>query len=133
MITIKSVIDVAAVLDTQALDNNLYLYDSNRRSGSKREGTSQLATAVKKGDRIAWVMAPLECEIYTEIVQIGIPSAICEVVSHVFPGTNIVYWTGTVKKAITDEIKYSITYGLGPTRLQVATVEGPSLVPLTIS
>ncbi len=127
MITVKFVVDVVAALEARTLAENLYLFDTNRRGGSRDQGTDRLATAVKEGDMICWTIAPLECEVFAEITSIQIPLDVCEPQRQLFPGTSVVYWTGVVKK-VADEVPYSLTLGVGHLGYQMAWGNGPKLI-----
>jgi hypothetical protein len=127
MINIKSIIDVVGALEDNMLKENFYLYDDNRRNGSTRQGTQELATAVKKGDQIVWTVTPMECEAYADISAITLPSAICEVKRYTYAGTAIAYWLGTVKEAV-DNLPYSITLKVGNHSVSMTCENGPRLI-----
>jgi hypothetical protein len=126
-IAVKAVVDVLGALVNLTLRDSLYLFDSNRAHGSQGLGTSELSTAVRKGDNIDWLTAPLSCETFVEISGISIPPDICRLEQRTFPGTNIRYWTGTVLRDI-DLLPYSLTFALGPTGMKMVTENGPRLI-----
>ena len=127
MINVKSIIDVVGALEDNTLKENFYLYDDNRRNGSKFQGSHQLATAVKKGDQIVWTLTPMECEAYAEITEINLPPEVCEVKRYTYDGTAIAYWLGTVKEAV-DNQPYSITLKVGNHSVSMTCEDGPRLI-----
>ena len=50
-VTITAVVDSPGILASRSTHGNLYLYDTNKASGSTGLGTEELRTPVKKGDR----------------------------------------------------------------------------------
>jgi hypothetical protein len=129
-ISITAVVDVVGALATRGLSGNLYLLDTNKTGGSTGIGTEELKTKVKKGDQLLWTVLPLECEAYASIDDIMIDSAVCEVEQRTYPGTDISYWAGTVKKDI-DAIPYQISFKLG-TRIEPITTASSALSPFLI-
>jgi hypothetical protein len=126
-ITVKAILDVIGALVDLQLRDSLYLFDSNRAHGSQDLGTSELSTAVCKGDNIHWMVAPLSCETFVEISAISIPAEICRLEQKTFPGTSIRYWAGTMLQDI-DLLPYSLTFSLGPVGMQMTTGNGPRLI-----
>ncbi|HYC92036.1 MAG TPA: hypothetical protein VEO54_22680 [Thermoanaerobaculia bacterium] len=92
------VVDVVAALATESVDGAVWLVDSNKIGGSTGQGTSRLQTAIRKGDELVWTVMSLECEAFAAIHTIDIDSAYCEVKQGFYPGTDIGYWLGTIKK-----------------------------------
>src|SRR5262245_48055164 len=97
-ISITAVVDVVGALATRSLHGNLYLLDTNRTGGSTDLGTEELKTRVQGGDQILWTVLPLECEAYASIDGIVIDKEVCEPEQKMYPGTDISYWAGTIKK-----------------------------------
>jgi hypothetical protein len=127
MINVKSIIDVVGALDDNTLKGNCYLYDDNRRGGSRNQGTHKLATAVKKGDQIIWTVTAMECEAYADITAINVAQDVCEVKRHTYEGTAIVYWLGTVKEDV-DNLPYSITLNVGSHSSSMTCDHGSRLI-----
>jgi hypothetical protein len=124
-------VDVVGALATENLDGALWLVDSNKSGGSTREGTSQLKTAVKKGDELIWTVMSLECEAFAAIESIEIDPAYCEVTRGVYEGTDISFWLGKVKKDPgSSVIPYNVHVRLG-TRAGFMPLSGPSFPALT--
>lgn len=126
-VTIKAVVDVVAALEMGTLNGTLALFDNMRLRGSHGLGTASLATAASKGDRLIWSVLPIECEAYTELLDIQIPPAFCDVKRLMLPGTNISYWEGTLKKAV-ERLPYGLTLALGGTSLSLEAGTGPTLI-----
>jgi hypothetical protein len=57
---------------------------------------------VRKDGQILWNVVVLECETYASIDDITIDARVCEPQCQVYPGTDIVYWIGTVKRDLTE-------------------------------
>lgn len=127
-VTITSVVDPVAALASGSLDDSLYLYDTNRTAGSTGFGTPELRTRVRKGDTLLWNAIPLECETYVAIVGVDIDSRIAEPVRKVYPGTDIAFWTATVKRDLTGPVPYRLSFLLGAVAEPFAAEASPSLV-----
>ncbi|MEU1734117.1 hypothetical protein [Streptosporangium sp. NPDC020145] len=112
-VTITAVVDPVAALASENLDDNLYLYDTNRAAGSTGFGTPGLRSLVHKGDTLLWNVLPLECETYVSLTDIEIDPRIVEPVRKVYPGTDIVFWTAEVKQDITEPVPYRLSFLLG--------------------
>ncbi|MER7210494.1 hypothetical protein ACFYY8_17220 [Streptosporangium sp. NPDC001559] len=112
-VTITAVVDPVAALASENLDDNLYLYDTNRAAGSTGFGTPGLRSLVHKGDTLLWNVLPLECETYVSLTDIEIDPRIAEPVRKVYPGTDIVFWTAEVKQDITEPVPYRLSFLLG--------------------
>lgn len=130
-ISIMAVLDCVGALASQSTHGHLYLYDTNRAGGSSRFGTEELRTKVRAGDQLLWSVAALECEAYVAIDDIVIDKAVCEPVRKVYPGTDISYWIGTVKKtdaAGAFEVPYTIAFRVGTQTEPVTSALSPVLV-----
>ncbi len=112
-VTITSVVDPVAALASGNLDDNLYLYDTNRTSGSTGFGTPELRTGVRKGDILLWNVIPLECETFVALAGIDIDRRVADPVQKVYPGTDIVFWTATVKRDLVKPVSYRLAFLLG--------------------
>ncbi|WP_106396600.1 hypothetical protein [Actinocorallia populi] len=112
-VTITAVVDPVAGLAAGTLNDSLYLYDTNRTSGSTGFGTLELRTRVRKGDTLLWNALPLECETFVALVGIDIDRRVAEPVRKVYPGTDIVFWTATVKQEPTRPVPYRLSFLLG--------------------
>lgn len=112
-VTITAVVDPVAVLASGDLDDNLYLYDTNRKGGSDGFGTPELRTRVRKGDTLVWNVIPLECETFVSLSGIEIDRRIAEPTRKVYPGTDIAFWTATVKQDLTGPVLYQLSFLLG--------------------
>lgn len=112
-ISIAAVIDVVGALATGTLHRNLYLYDTGKAAGSTGHGTEVLRTVVRAGDQLLWSAIPLECEAYLVIDAVEIDPSVCEPVRKIYPGTDISYWTGTVKRDGIPATPYRLSFRLG--------------------
>ncbi|MDJ0511022.1 MAG: hypothetical protein QNJ64_17465 [Crocosphaera sp.] len=110
--TIASVIDVVGALATDSLSGQVYFMDTNKAGGSQNQGTENLRTVVKKGDRLVWTVIFLECEAYAAIDDIIIDKDCCEPKKEFYEGTDVSYWVGTVKKDVTIT-PYSVKFKVG--------------------
>ena len=99
-ISIVSLVDVVGALASDNLDENIYLMDNNKPFGSHGEGTSGLQTAVEEGDVLIWTTASMEPEAYASISAIEIDSEICAPEKKTYPGSDVTYWSGKVKKSV---------------------------------
>ncbi|QXJ20216.1 hypothetical protein AGRA3207_000889 [Actinomadura graeca] len=122
-VSITAVVDPVAALAAGNIQNSLYLYDTNKAEGSTGFGTGELRTRVRSGDRLLWNVVVLECETYAAIDGIEIDERVCEPVRKVYPGTDIVYWTGTVKRAVTEPVPYRLRFRLGTVTEPFTTAE----------
>ncbi|WP_175412048.1 hypothetical protein [Streptomyces sp. TRM64462] len=127
-ISVTAVVDCVGALASRATSGHLYLYDTNKAGGSSGQGTEALRTRVKAGDELIWTCLALECEAYVAIDGIDIDPDICEPERRVFPGTDVVYWTGTVKKDAESPVPYRIDFRLGTRDEPVPTAVSPVLV-----
>ncbi|MEU3460653.1 hypothetical protein ABZ721_11940 [Streptomyces sp. NPDC006733] len=112
-IAITAVVDCVGALAARSMNGHLYLYDTNKAGGSTGFGTEQLRTKVYKGDQLVWNVLALECEAFVAIDEIVIDQAVCEPVRKVYPGTDVAYWTGTVKQDDLQAVSYQIKFKLG--------------------
>ncbi len=126
-ITIKSVVDVVGALAADTMNGNMYMYDTNKLNGSTGHGTEQLRTVVRKGDQVIWNALPLECEAYVGIDGIEIDKEFCDIEKKTYPGTDISYWIGTIKKD-TKITAYHIRFKLGTREAPVTTASPSYLV-----
>ncbi|MFE4519744.1 hypothetical protein ACFRMQ_36870 [Kitasatospora sp. NPDC056783] len=127
-ISITAVVDCVGMLAAQSTQGHLYLYDTNRSGGSTGFGTEELSTPVKAGDQLLWNVLALECEAFVAIDGIEIDQEVCEPVRKVYPGTDVAYWTGTVKKDQTAPVSYRISFRLGTQAEPITTAVSPTLV-----
>ena len=112
-VTITAVVDPVAALGAGTIDGSLYLYDTNRTEGSTGFGTLELRTRVHKGDTLLWNALPLECETFVALVGVDIDRRIAEPVRQIYPGTDIAFWTATVKQEPTQPVAYRLSFLLG--------------------
>ncbi|MFK4070779.1 hypothetical protein [Streptomyces sp. NPDC029674] len=127
-ISITAVVDCVGALAAGNMDGHLYMYDTNRVGGSTGFGTEELLTKVKRGDRLLWNCLALECEAYVSIEDIVIDHEICEPERKVYPGTDVSYWIGTVKKTDPGTFTYQIRFKLGTRDEPITTTLSSSLV-----
>jgi hypothetical protein len=127
-ISITGVVDCVGALATGSMQGNLYFYDTNKAGGSTGFGTEQLRTRVRSGDQLLWSVIALECEAYVAIDGILIDHELCEPERGVYPGTDIAYWTATVKKDTTEDTSYQVRFRIGSRDEPITTTLSPSLV-----
>ncbi|MEU0247360.1 hypothetical protein ABZ192_24165 [Streptomyces sp. NPDC006235] len=127
-ITITAVVDVVGVLASDSTSGEVYLYDTNKASGSTGFGTEELKTKVKRGDQVLWTTIALECEAHVAIHGIDIDKNVCEPERMVYPDTDVTYWTGTVKKDIDGAVPYRITFQVGTRNEPIIAALSPALV-----
>ncbi|TKA09574.1 hypothetical protein [Actinacidiphila oryziradicis] len=127
-ISITAVVDCVGALAAQSTHGNLYLYDTNKAGGSAGFGTEELKTKVKAGDQLLWAVLALECEAFVAIEDIVIDKEVCEPVRKVYPGTDVAYWIGTVKKDGVAVVPYQIKFKLGTQVEPITTTLSPALV-----
>ncbi|MGK4580097.1 hypothetical protein [Kitasatospora sp. HPMI-4] len=127
-ISITAVVDCVGMLAAQSTNGHLYLYDTNRAGGSAGFGTEELRTKVKAGDQLLWNVLALECEAFVAIDGIVIDPEVCEPVRKVYPGTDVAYWIGTVKKDEVSHVPYQIKFRLGTQTEPITTTLSPALV-----
>jgi hypothetical protein len=130
-VSITAVVDPVGALAARSLQGHLYLYDTNKTSGSTGLGTEDLRTRVRKDDQIIWNVVVLECETYASIDGIEIDDRICEPKREVYPGTDIAYWTATVKRDLTEPAPYRLSLRLGTLTEPIATISSPFLIGQT--
>ncbi|GAA3096853.1 hypothetical protein ACFQ0X_10345 [Streptomyces rectiviolaceus] len=126
-VSITAVVDCVGALAAGNMQGHLYMYDTNKAAGSTGFGTEELQTRVLKGDQLLWNALALECEAYVAIDDIVIDSSICVPERKVYPGTDVAYWIGTVKKDAAN-ITYQIKFKLGTRDEPIATTLSSSLV-----
>jgi hypothetical protein len=127
-ISITAVVDCVGMLASQSTHGHLYLYDTNKAGGSTGFGTEELATKVRAGDQLLWNVLALECEAFVAIDGIEIDPEVCEPVRQVYPGTDVAYWVGTVKKDGAAPVPYQIRFRLGTQDEPITTTLSPVLV-----
>ncbi|WP_413756092.1 hypothetical protein [Streptomyces sp. MMBL 11-3] len=127
-ISITAVVDIVGALATGTVHDNLYFYDTNKAGGSTGFGTEQLRTRVRSGDQLLWGVLALECEAYVAIDRIDIDPELCEPERRTYPGTDVAYWIGTVKKDAVPDTPYQIRFKLGSRDQPLTTTLSPSLV-----
>lgn len=127
-ISITAVVDCVGVLATGGMSGQLYMYDTNKTAGSTGFGTEELHTRVSRGDRLLWNCLARECEAYVAIEAVEIDSAVCEPVRKVYPGTDVSYWTATVKKDAVGSVPCRLRFLVGTRTEPVPTVLAPTLV-----
>ncbi|MCX4670920.1 hypothetical protein OG453_30205 [Streptomyces sp. NBC_01381] len=125
-ISITAVVDCVGALAAGNMQGHLYMYDTNKSAGSAGFGTEELRTHAKKGDQLLWNALALECEAYVAIDGIVIDSDICEPERKVYPGTDVAYWIGTLKKDAAD-VTYQISFKLGTRDEPIATTLSSTL------
>jgi hypothetical protein len=104
------------------------MYDTNKAGGSTGIGTEELRTKVKGGDQLLWTVLALECEAYVSIDGIVIDKEVCEPERKVYPGTDVSYWIGTVKKDDIGVTPYQIKFKVGTKTDPMITPMSPLLV-----
>ncbi|WP_405579620.1 hypothetical protein [Streptomyces sp. NBC_01190] len=126
-ISITAVVDCVGALAAQDMHGSLYLYDTNKAGGSTGFGTDELRTRVRGGDQLLWTALALECEAFVSIDAVVIDTDVCEPERKVFPGTDVSYWIGTVKKDTADAVPYQLSFRLG-TRTEPITTTVPLIL-----
>jgi len=111
-ITIRVVLDVCGALVDESFVGNLRLFDNNRGEGSTGLGTNALATAVRPGDTVYWLPAPIESEANFEVASITFPDGSLTAKRSWYEGTGVHRWQVTINEAIT-EAPYEMTFVLG--------------------
>jgi len=127
-ISVTAVVDCVGALATLSLHGNMYLYDTNKAGGSTGNGTEELRTKVRAGDQLLWTVFALECEAYVSIADIVIDKEVCEPERKVYPGTDVAYWVGTVKKGSSAVTPYQIKFRLGTRTDPMTTPVSPALI-----
>ncbi|MFC8449537.1 hypothetical protein [Kitasatospora sp. NPDC057223] len=127
-ISITAVVDCVGALASRSMQGNLYLYDTNLAGGSTGLGSEELQTRVRRGDQLLWNVLALECEAFVGIDGIEIDPEFCTPERKVYPGTDVAYWTGTVKKDSAEPVPYRISFVLGTRTEPVTTTLSPALI-----
>jgi hypothetical protein len=127
-VTITAVVDCPGILASRSTHGNLYMYDTNKATGSTGLGTEELRTPVKKGDQILWNVHVLECETFASIDGIDIDEQICVPEKKVYPSTDISYWTATVLKDMPELVPYQIRFRLGSLTEPITSTSSSALV-----
>jgi len=115
-ITIIAAVDVIAVLSSESLSGNVYLFDNNKANGSTGEGTSDLKTniAYNEGDEVnlLWNVIPIEPESYAGLSQVIIDKEYVKAEKKNYEGSDVSYWKGTVVKKI-EQLPYHLVIKVG--------------------
>ncbi|MFI9559466.1 hypothetical protein [Nonomuraea endophytica] len=127
-IAITAVVDAVGALASDSVHDHLYLYDTNKAGGSTGFGTEELRTKVRAGDRIVWNVLALECEAFVDIVDIVVDKDVIEPERQIYPGTDVAYWIGTVKKDDVGLVPYQIKFLVGTRTHPITTTLSPTLV-----
>src|SRR6185295_6396731 len=126
---IAVVVDVIEALANDSLSGTIYLMDNNKANGSSNEGTETLKTSVKAGDQLFWVTHPLECEVFAAISKVEIDTEYCEPEERSYPGTEVTFWTGKVKKNVTGAVPYILKFRVGSRDEELSTSDTPGARP----
>jgi hypothetical protein len=127
-VAIKLVIDVVGALESGSMIGNIFALDTNRRGGSQGNGTDALQTAVSRGTKITWMIAPLECEAFVSLDGIVAEKAVIEPLRQQFPGSSISYWSGTVKR-VPRPTSYDLVFTIGSFGKQMVHTARLGLIP----
>jgi hypothetical protein len=127
-VAIKLVIDVVGALETGSMNGNIFALDTNRRGGSQGNGTDALQTAVSRGTKITWMIAPLECEAFVSLDGIVADKAVIEPMRQQFTGSSISYWSGIVKRA-SRASSYDLVFTIGSFGKQMVHTARLGLIP----
>lgn len=127
-ISITSVVDCVGSLANRSLHGNVYLFDTNKAGGSTGIGTEELKTRVRKGDELLWTVFALECGAYVSIDDVVIDKEVCAPERKVYPGTDVSYWIGAVKKDDIGVLPYQIKYKIGTRAEPMTAPLSPRLV-----
>ena len=126
-VSITAVVDCVGALAAGSLHGHLYLFDTNKSAGSSGLGTERLLTRASRGTQLIWNALALECEAFVAIDSITIDADVCEPEPRLYPGSDVSYWIGTVKTALTEPVDYSIAFRLGSRPAPLGTVTNPAL------
>jgi len=97
-ITVKIVTDALGILSADTLQDNLYMFDDNRRGGSYGEGTSGLVTVLDfhRGQpeeyEIIWLVMNMRPDVAVEIEDMRTQSDAVRIERHKYDETDISYW-----------------------------------------
>jgi hypothetical protein len=127
-ISITAVVDCVGALASGSMSGHLYLYDTNKAAGSTGLGTEELRTWVRRGDQLHWNALALECEAFVGIDGVEIDKEVCEPEERVYPGTDVTYWIGTVKKDAVEAVPYRLSFRLGTRTEPLTAPRSPALV-----
>lgn len=127
-ISIAAVVDCVGSLATRSLGGNLYLFDTNKSAGSTGLGTEELRTRVRKGDRLLWTAFGLECETFVRITGVIIEKDVCEPELQFYPGTDVSYWSGTLKRDLSTPVPYRMALIVGARPEPMLAPKSPVLV-----
>lgn len=127
-ISIRIVVDAVGALESGTLHGNLFMFDNNRRGGSTGQGSSALLTVLPKDAELSWMVSPLECEAYVSLNSIDMADNCYEVQRHLFPETNIFYWTARMRRA--QSVSYGLTLEIGHSGLIMSTGLTAGLTPV---
>ncbi|MFE4858318.1 hypothetical protein [Streptomyces sp. NPDC056670] len=126
-ISITAVVDCVGALASHSVHGHLYLYDTNKAGGSTGFGTEELRTKVRRGDKLLWNVLALECEAFVSIDDIVIDRAVVEPERRTYPGTDVAYWIGTVKRDAVLDTPYRIKFRVGTRSEPITTTLSPAL------
>jgi hypothetical protein len=126
--TILTLVDVVGALANDTLSNNVYMLDNNASKGSTGEGSERLKTQVKRGDQLIWLIQAIEPESFVTIADIIIDKAYCEPVEQAYEGTDITFWSATVKKVPETNLPYQIKMKMGNRDHELVTPQTPFLI-----
>ncbi|MFF4184180.1 hypothetical protein ACFYZ9_13400 [Streptomyces sp. NPDC001691] len=127
-ISITAVVDCVGALASHSVHGHLYLYDTNKAGGSTGFGTEELRTKVRRGDQLLWNVLALECEAFVSIDGIVIDREVIEPERKIYPGTDVAYWIGTVKKDAVVPVPYQIRFRVGTSTDPITTTLSPALI-----
>ncbi len=126
-VTIHTIVDVATALEARALDNVMFMFDNRRAEGSKNQRSNRLCSVLLPGEEILWTIAPLECEVYIAIKDIHFEkNKKFKNTKHLFPGSDVSYWIGTVRPEAVEEAKKA-----GPLRYRMMLEVGGKITEMT--
>lgn len=126
-VAINTLIDVLGALASDTMENNIYLVDSNKAQGSTQLGTGQLHSSVQVGDIVRWTVESLEPEAFATITAIEIDSSVIDVTMMTYPGSDVTYWQGKVKKKF-ETLPYQLQVLLGTQTKPMQADTGMALV-----
>lgn len=127
-ISITAVVDAVGVLSSGSTHGHLYMYDTNKAGGSLGLGSEALRTKVSRGDELLWGCLALECEAFVAIEDVVIDPTVCEPERRVYPGTDVSYWIGTVKKDTAEPVPYRIKFLVGTRVEPITSTSTPMLI-----
>ena len=133
-INILSVVDAVSALADGALDQSIYLYDTNKINGSTGLGTGYLETMVNMGDTLIWNIIAIEPEAFVDIESIDIDTAYCNPEKRYYAGTDVAYWIGQVQKPLSQlpyQVHYKVSTREGTFTWNMQLKSNMSIIPAT--